>query len=161
MSNPPVPVALRRLRGNPSHRRLPREVEPAVAPECPSPPSFLDGFARDEWWRVAPELHRLRLLTILDVGCLASYCVSYSRWRTAEEALARMAERDEDARGLMIRSADGGRKANPLVRIASQAADDMIAVAGLFGMTPVARSRLAAGIYGQPPGPSKFDGLLG
>ena len=61
----------------------------------------------------------------------------------------------------MIRSSDGGRKTNPLVRIASQAADNMIAVAGLFGLTPVARSRLAAGIYGQPPGPSKFDGLLG
>ena len=30
----------------------------------------------------------------------------------------------------MIRSSDGGRKTNPLVRIASQAADDMIAVAG-------------------------------
>jgi len=40
------------------------------------------------------------------------------------------------------------------------AADAMIAVAGHFGLTPVARSRLAAGVGGQPPGPSKFEGLI-
>ena len=161
MSNPPIPIALRRLRGNPGKRALKAEPEPAREPECPEPPSFLDGYGRDEWWCVAPELHGLGLLTVLDVAVLASYCTSYSRWRTAEEALARMAERDEDTRGLTIRSSDGGRKMNPLVRIAGQAAADMIAVAGQFGMTPVARSRLAGGVYGQPSGPSKFDGLLG
>jgi P27 family predicted phage terminase small subunit len=97
----------------------------------------------------------------LDVAVLASYCASYSRWRTAEEVLARMAERDELTRGLMIKSVDGNPRRNPLVKIAADAADAMIAAAGLFGMTPVARSRLAGGVYGQPSGPSKFDGLLG
>jgi phage terminase small subunit len=59
----------------------------------------------------------------------------------------------------MIKSVDGSPRRNPLVKIASDAVDEMIAVAGLFDMTPVARSRLAAGIGGQP-GPGKFDGLL-
>ena len=36
---------------------------------------------------------------------------------------------------------------------------DMIKFAGEFGLTPVARSRLAAGIGGSPDG-GKFDGLL-
>jgi len=45
------------------------------------------------------------------------------------------------------------------VKIASDAAADMIRFAGEFALTPIARSRLAAGVYGQPA-PSKFDGLL-
>jgi phage terminase small subunit len=36
----------------------------------------------------------------------------------------------------------------------------MIRFAGEFGLTPVARARLAAGRLGQPPSGGKFDGLL-
>jgi hypothetical protein len=36
----------------------------------------------------------------------------------------------------------------------------MLRFAGEFGLTPVARSRLAAGIGGKPPAGGKFDGLL-
>jgi hypothetical protein len=36
----------------------------------------------------------------------------------------------------------------------------MLTVAGQFGMTPVARTRLAACPNGQPPGGRKFAGLL-
>jgi hypothetical protein len=33
------------------------------------------------------ELHRLKLLTILDISSLAAYCAAYARWRTAAEAV--------------------------------------------------------------------------
>jgi phage terminase small subunit len=46
-----------------------------------------------------------------------------------------------------------------MIKIAGDSAKDMLRYAGEFGMTPVARSRIAAGVHGQPPG--KFDGLLG
>jgi phage terminase small subunit len=49
---------------------------------------------------------------------------------------------------------------NPLVAIAANAANDMLRFAGEFGLTPLARSRIAAGGGYEPP-PSKFDGLLG
>jgi phage terminase small subunit len=45
------------------------------------------------------------------------------------------------------------------VKIAANAAKDMLRFAGEFGLTPVARARIAAGVYAQPNG--KFDGLLG
>jgi phage terminase small subunit len=72
----------------------------------------LAQYAKEEWWRTAPQLHVLGLLSSVDVACLAAYC----------------------------------------------AASDMVRYAGEFGLTPVARTRIAQGIQ-QPP-PSKFDGLL-
>ena len=48
---------------------------------------------------------------------------------------------------------------NPLVSIARKHAADVIRYASEFGLTPVARTRLAAGGYG-PLMLGKFDGLL-
>ena len=62
--------------------------------------------------------------------------------------------------GLLIKTADGNAKRNPLVKIAADAAQDMLAYAGHFGLTPVARARLAASGY-APSSPGKFDGLIG
>ena len=106
-------------------------------------------------------LHRLGLLTCIDVAPLAAYCMAYLRWRTSEELLAKMAATDPVTCALLVKGTDGNPRRNPLVKIAADTADDMLRVAGEFGMTPVPRSRLAAGIYGQPPGGGKFDGLLG
>ena len=47
------------------------------------------------------------------------------------------------------------------MKIAADAASDMMRYAAEFGMTPVARSRIATGVGGQPPGDGKFEGLLG
>jgi P27 family predicted phage terminase small subunit len=137
------------------------EVQPAIESTCPEPPSCLDGYGRDEWWRLGPELRRLGLLTLVDVAPLAAYCAAYSRWRTASEVLAGMRERDQLTHGLLIKTMEGNPRRNPLVKIVADSADAMVRYAGEFGMTPLARSRLAAGIGGQPAGPSKFDGLIG
>jgi P27 family predicted phage terminase small subunit len=159
MSNP-VPFQVRLLRGNPGKRPMRPEPQPTIEPKCPDPPAFLSSYAQDEWWRTAPELHSLGLLTSIDVSCFAAYCHAYGQWRDAAEALERVATRDEAMRGLLIKTQDGNVRRNPLVKIAADAAEDMLRFAGEFALTPVARSRLAAGICGQPPGSSKFDGLL-
>jgi P27 family predicted phage terminase small subunit len=138
-------------------------VEPERTAECPEPPDVLTGYGVAEWRRIAPQLHRLGLLTLVDIMPLAAYCASYSRWRLAEEAIARMAARDELTRALLIKDRDGHARTNPLVRVARDAADAMLRFAAEFGMTAGARSRIAAGIGGQltPGGPgSKFHGLL-
>jgi P27 family predicted phage terminase small subunit len=69
-----------------------------------------------------------------------------------------MSDRDENMHGLLVKTTDGNARRNPLVKIAADAAEDMLRFAGEFGLTPVARTRLAAGY--TPPSPSKFDGLL-
>ena len=158
---PPTPNVVKLLKGNPGKRRIGREPEPEIAADVPEPPSFLTGFAADEWWRVAPELYRLKLLTVVDVMPLAAYCVAYARWRQAEEALAKMGEKDQVTGALLITSSLGDARVNPLVRVAASAADAMVSFAGHFGMSPAARARISAGVgYEPPPGGGKFDGLL-
>jgi phage terminase small subunit len=40
---------------------------------------------------------------------------------------------------------------SPLIKIIRDAAADMVRYAGEFGLTPVARTRIAQGIHQQPP----------
>jgi P27 family predicted phage terminase small subunit len=141
---PPTPLPLRLLRGNPGKRPLRAEPQPTLSERVPEPPDFLSGYAADEWRRMAPELHRLGPLTVLDTAALAAYCMAYQHWRVAGEMLCDSAEGDQHQR--------------PLLRIAANAARDMVKFASEFGMTPAARSRVAA-VSGGPQG--KFGGLIG
>jgi P27 family predicted phage terminase small subunit len=156
---PPTPIPLRVLRGNPGKRPFRRGLEPERPAEPPPAPSFLRGYAADEWHRVAPGLPQLRLLSQLDVMPLAAYCEAYARWREAEEALRKVAERDPTTHGLLVRSQLGDARTNPLVKISRLAAADMVRYAAEFGFSPAARARIAAGVAYEP-GPSKFEGLL-
>jgi P27 family predicted phage terminase small subunit len=157
--NPPVPTKLKLIRGNPGKRAIRPEPEPIVPLELPEPPDFLNEEAIAEWSRIGEELRRLRLLTVADTKPLAAYCVSYSRWAAAERALKMMAERDPVTKGLMVKGSLGNPVQNPLVKVASNAARDMVRYAAEFGLTPVARARIAAGPGPDQP-PSKFAGLL-
>jgi P27 family predicted phage terminase small subunit len=140
------------LRGNPGQYPLNTdEPEPLLFSSVPEAPPFLSGYAREEWYRITPELHRMRLVTLVDINALAAYCLAYERWRTAEE-LAKV-------RGLMVQTRGGPFRVNPLVSIAERAADKMVRYAAEFGFTPASRSRITAGI-GEPRKPTKFDGLL-
>lgn len=159
MPNPPVPFPLKVLRGNPGKRPMRPEPQPEQHSDVPQPPAFITGFAADEWWITAPELHRLGLLTKVDVPALAAYCHAFGQWRMAAEALAKMQSNDPVMNGMIIKTKYGDAAVNPLVSIARKHAADVIRYASEFGLTPVARTRLAAGGYGPPP-PGKFDGLL-
>ena len=125
----------------------------------PEPPPFITGYAADEWWRTAPELHRLGLLTRIDVPALAAYCHAFGQWRMAAELLAKMQANDPIMNGMIIKTKYGDAAMNPLVSIVRKHAADVIRYASEFGLTPVARTRLAAGGDG-PLMLGKFDGLL-
>jgi P27 family predicted phage terminase small subunit len=117
----------------------------------------LRGDARREWDRIAPGLFLFRLLSEADIMVLAAYCTSYARWKTAVEAFERVAELDPTMDGLLVRGSEGQAKPNPLVKIISEAASDMLKFAAEFGFSPAARSRIAAG---PAPSSGKFAGLL-
>jgi P27 family predicted phage terminase small subunit len=149
-ARPPTPTRLKLIRGNPGRRRLRPEPEPLRLSECPEPPAHVAGFGAEEWRRIAPELHRLGLLTLLDTRAFEAYCVSYGRWRQAEQALV-------DAE-LIVPGSSQNQVANPLLKIATQAARDLIRFGAEFGLTPSARARVAAGRV--LPEDSKFGDLL-
>jgi P27 family predicted phage terminase small subunit len=101
---------------------------------------------------MADELYSLGLLTRIDRAALAAYCKAYERWVLAEQALAKMAERDLLTGGLMIKTTNGNAIQNPLVGTANRAMLDVVKFASEFGMTPAARSRIEAGRPGDGDG---------
>jgi P27 family predicted phage terminase small subunit len=155
----PTPTYLKLLKGNPGRRPIVEDgIDPPVSEKVPPPPQFLEGYAADEWWKMATELYRMRLLTVVDETALASYCLSYARWRDAEELLSLHKANDPRMRGLLVRGKNTTIE-NPLIGIARRASQEMLRVASEFGFTPAARARIAAGIVSAPQS-SKFGDLL-
>lgn len=157
----PRPLHLKLLRGNTSHEAHHNfnhtEPTPGFTADPPSPPDFLSPEALQEWHRVIGELHRLRLVSSLDVAVFAAYCQSYGRWVSAERLLAKQAADDLTTEGL-VKTQRGAQVQNPLVTVANNAARDAIRYAAECGCTAIARTRIGKGIGAEPP--SKFDGLL-
>ena len=152
MPNPPVPFPLKVLRGNPGKRPMKPEPQPEQATDVPAPPPFITGYAADEWWRTAPELQRLGLLT---VPALAAYCHAFDGGGIAgEDAGERSDHERHDHQDQVWRCGD--ESAGVYHR---KHAGDVIRFASEFGLTSVARTRLALGGFG-PSTPLKFDGLL-
>jgi P27 family predicted phage terminase small subunit len=156
---PPQPAHLKLLRGNPGQRPVKREPEPASLQELPEPPEFLDHDAQGEWHRIIGELVHLRLVTALDIACFGAYCQSFAYWKQAVEALNRAAIADPETGGLVIQDKDGPRP-NPLLRVVRSAGDTMLQLAREFGLSPIARARLASAGFEPPPRDGKFDGLI-
>ena len=151
---PPGHPRLHLLRGNPGKRPARSPLEPTRTEECPPSPCHLNAYAKEEWLQIAPELHRLSLLTLLDVSALAVYCSAAAQLRQAEEAIERMAKQDPRGHALTVKGSAGSQVKNPLLRIASQAMADMQRIGPQFGLTPNGRLRLS-GIKPPLP-PSKF-----
>src|SRR6266849_6544230 len=103
----------------------------------------------------AQEIDPLHVLR--NFAALAAYCQAYGRCVTAERVIATMAEKDQLTSGLMIKTTNGNGIQNPLIGTANKAAADMVRYAAEFGLTPVARARLA--LSAVVPQKSKFDGL--
>jgi P27 family predicted phage terminase small subunit len=148
-----IPIEIKRLRGNPGKRKLHAGPQPPVAAEPPEPLAFLSEGAKAEWRRLAPDLHKIGLLSIFDHMTFGAYCAHTARWIEAERMLER--------KGLLAKGSTGNVVASPLFRIAILSAREMIAAGAAFGLSPSARARIAAGGYqGPPPDDGKWDGLL-
>jgi P27 family predicted phage terminase small subunit len=118
----------------------------------PEPPDYLLPLAADAWRRLAPELTRLGLLTVLDHDAFAAYCTAFSRWLIAERQVRQL---DNNYITWSLRE---NPLPHPLLKIASSAADHFLKIGHEFGLTPASRSRLTAC---EESGGGKFDGLLG
>ena len=87
---PPKPPHLELIQGRPGKRRLRHAIQTPISSKPPAPPAYLTGHALAVWSELAGELHKLGLLTPLDVSVFATYCDAVRRWRTACEVLEAM-----------------------------------------------------------------------
>lgn len=79
---PPVPTALKILRGNPGRRPLnPTEPKPPIPEECPPCPPWLGRIARAFWEDQAPIHYRLGTLTSADLPAFTALAVTWQQWR--------------------------------------------------------------------------------
>ncbi len=128
-----TPTNLVQLRGNPGHRPINDKEPKFEAPaEVPGPPAFLDRYAKAEWNRVSPLLHKVGLLTEVDIMPLAAYCANYSMFVQAEKA--------KRIRGKLVLDFGNYECQIPEIGIASTAMKQMVTFAKEFGMTPSART---------------------
>jgi P27 family predicted phage terminase small subunit len=143
----PTPLHLKVLKGNPGKRPLRPEVEPQYLDEPPPPPDHLSTFAREEWVRLAPELVRMRLLSSADTGSFAIYCDAFGRWKTAVIANNSTSKKDFEGRWELSKTING-------------AGAVMLSLSQQFGLTPMARARLANAGHIPAKASSKFAGLV-
>src|SRR5262245_60252914 len=108
---PPLPTNLKLFRGNPGKRAL-NHFEPQPDSRIPPCPKVVQGEARKEWHRMARELHRIGLLTVVDRAALTAYCLLWERFIDSEQKVRE--------KGTIIRGVDGGPVLNPYLRVASK-----------------------------------------
>lgn len=126
------PAALRILEGNPGRRPIKQEPQPRYG--APARPRSLSVEARREWDRLAPEMARLKLLTVLDAGLFTAYCVVWGHWVECERVIAEQ--------GLTQRSPRGNVSIRPEVRLSLRFAEQLRGIVSDFGMNPTSRTRL-------------------
>jgi P27 family predicted phage terminase small subunit len=132
---PRTEAALNALRGNPGRRPgNPDEPKPAAARSLAAP-RWLKADARAIWDELAPELHRLGLLTQIDVAVLAAACRWWAIYRRADRALNGP---------LLAETKANGRHARPEYGIAQRAFHEAMRVFSRFGVTPSDRLHLRA-----------------
>lgn len=134
--NPPVPTALRILRGNPGRRPLP-ENEPTPEPGADMPDDLSPGAAK-HWSKVAKQLDDAGVLTQMDGMALALYCETYARWKHANDQVVKF--------GPVVKAPSGFPIQSPFLAIANKAHNQMVKLLIEFGMTPSARTRVQAGV---------------
>ena len=123
-----------------------RKNEPTPEPGIPSPPDLLAGEALKEWNRVTGELHKVGILSHLDLAVLSTYCQAWARWLDSEKNLA--------GTGPVVKAPSGYPMLNPWLTISNKALQQVQRLAGELGLTPSARTRIDV-----DPSAGKPDGL--
>ena len=130
----PKPTAIKVLEGNRSKVQLKEDdMKPEGVPVCPE---WLDGVAKEEWERLAPQLITMGVLTSADTVAFAGYCQAYARWQEAEEHIS--------ADGATFVTPNGYIQQTPWVSIAHTNQKIMLQFSCEFGLTPSSRSRIIA-----------------
>ena len=150
------PLGLQLLHGNPGKRPLNlKEPDFKGTPKCPS---WLPLEAKREWRRAFALLEPFRILRGTDQSIFSAYCVSFARWKSAEQIIEREGQTVREP--VVSRSGhDTGKfkiKVHPAVAIARAERLSMQRFANLIGLDPSSRARISSGEPSQPDALSEF-----
>jgi P27 family predicted phage terminase small subunit len=123
------------MNGNPGKRAW-KHAEPQPPDALPRCPKHLSTVAKAEWRRVARTLHGMGVLTTIDRAALAAYCQAYGRWVEAERKLKETPS--------LLKTPSGYIQQSPWLVIVNKQLELMGRYMTELGMTPAARSRVAA-----------------
>ena len=129
---PPKPTALHKLDGTLRKERHGDAVR--AESKLLTPPDHLDTIARQEWLKVAGELHNVELTTSLDLTMLEQYCITYSLWRAALDDLQQY--------GSVQETKTGYSQQTGYFTVAIKLGKEVREIAREFGLTPSSRTRL-------------------
>lgn len=141
---PPKPTRLKVLEGTVRKDRAnPNEPKPPAAPRRATAPPWLGKGARVWWNRIRPLLVQMQVMTGADPVALGLLCDALAEYMTARAVLQRKGTTYETngPAGRLIRR----RPEWDIARDAWRRAKTMLTE---FGLTPAARSKVAAGDVG-------------
>ncbi|MDT2636525.1 phage terminase small subunit P27 family [Enterococcus dongliensis] len=118
-----------------------------------TPPAWMAQSARTEWERIVPVLKEDYPLSETDYGSLVAYCLAFARVKNSEAEIRKS--------GTFVTCENGVKKANPAVRVQSQAMSDLKKQATSLGMTLESRSRLALNKVKNDEPEDPFKELMG
>ncbi|MCP1312985.1 MULTISPECIES: phage terminase small subunit P27 family [unclassified Halomonas] len=147
----PKPSHLKAVQGNAGKRAVNHdEPQCEELDDVPLPPEWLSPIGIEMWERVAPWLIGSKILTGSDLHNLEAFCAAYSRWRLAEQDIAK--------NGIVVPGLNSDVK-NPACTEANAALKQMALYGSALGLDPSSRSRLA--VPGAKDASNPFKDLLG
>jgi len=153
------PAALKLIKGNPGKRAL--DLDAGINPpvEIPACPNHLNEHGRKEWRRITVELEPLGLITKLDRSMLAMYCQAYGRWVHAELKIREQEKAQADS-GIKQLSPNGYEQMSLWLIIANKSMEQVHKYASEFGLSPSARTSVAASAHQTGEGKQpQLDGM--
>lgn len=143
---PRKPALIRRMEGNPGRRPIPEEITTLGEVLLPA---GLSVEAQDCWHVIKGSLP-IGLLSQADTAVMERMANAWARYRECQRFIERA--------GLMVRGAMGEMRRNPYLLVQRQAAEEMHQCGEVLGLSPVARTRIAANLV--PPEPDPMELLL-
>lgn len=148
---PPLPTAVKLVRGNPGKRPLPAD-EPTPEPGA-TPPTWMTKAARKYWPDIADQLMAANVLGNIDDKALAVYCETHVQYIKARDALEQFND------NYVYVTHTGSLKVRPEWEMMMACMDKMVKMLVEFGCTPASRTRVKT-VPGKPVG-NKFSSIKG
>lgn len=152
-----IPTAVKKARGNPGKRSLPKNEPVPTLAISKEPPSWLTEPQAAEWKAAVTNAHPGHLSS-LDGNVLATYCVAMTVYREAAEKISQA--------GILAKGADQRVIVSPLVKVLEASGAQLLRAAAELGFTPASRSKVevahlgsGAGSGGQAKPSNRFAAL--